>query len=73
MPDILIRSVPDEVVAVVEANAKRAGLSRAEYLRRMLGRELRGTGGDVTVDSLRRFGETFSDLDNPEVMRSAWS
>ena len=73
MPDILIRGVPDDVVAAVETNAKRAGLSRAEYLRRMLGREQRGAGGDVTVDSLQRFRETFSDLDDADMMHSAWS
>ena len=72
MPDILIRNVPDDVIAVVEANAKLAGLSRAEYLRRMLGREQRIAGNDVTVDSLRRFTEVFGDLDNAALMRSAW-
>ena len=73
MPDILIRNVPDDVIAVLEANAKRAGLSRAEYLRRMLGREHRIAGNDVTVDSLRGFAEVFSDLDNAAVMSPAWS
>ena len=73
MPDILIRNVPDHVIAVVEANAERAGLSRAEYLRRMLGREHRIAGNDVTVDSLRRFADVFSDLDDAALMRSAWS
>ena len=73
MPDILIRGVPEHVVAVLEANAKRAGLSRAEYLRRMLQREQLDAGSDVTVDSLWRFRETFSDLDDADVMRSAWS
>ena len=73
MPDILIRGVPEHVVAALEANAKRAGLSRAEYLRRMLQREQRDAGSDVTLDSLWRFSETFSDLDDADVMRSAWS
>ena len=36
MTDILIRNVPDEVVAVLDANAQRAGVTRAEYLRRVL-------------------------------------
>ena len=30
MTDILIRNVPDDIVAAIEANAKRAGLSRTE-------------------------------------------
>lgn len=73
MPDILIRGIPDHIVAGVEANARRAGLSRAEYLRRMLERDQRDTGSDVTVDSLWRFRETFRALDDADVMRSAWS
>ena len=39
MPDILIRDVPDDVVAAIDAKAQRAGLSRTEYLRRALSRE----------------------------------
>jgi hypothetical protein len=39
MPDILIRGVPDDVVAAIDAKAQRAGLSRTEYLRRTLSRE----------------------------------
>ncbi len=73
MTDILIRDVPDDVVAAIEANARQAGLSRAEYLRRTLERERTGPAGEVTVESLRRFKETFTDLADPEVMRSAWS
>ena len=72
LADILIRGVPDEVVAAVEANARRVGLSRAEYIRRILEREQRD-GGRVSVDSLRRFSQTFRDLDDNELMRSAWS
>lgn len=73
MPDILIRGIPDHVLAGIEANARRAGLSRAEYLRRMLERDQCDTGSEVTVDSLRRFRETFLALDDADVMRSAWS
>lgn len=72
MPDILIRGIPDHVLAGIEANARRAGLSRAEYLRRMLERDQCDTGTEVTVDSLRRFRETFLALDDADVMRSAW-
>ena len=74
LTDILIRSVPDDVVAAIEANAERAGLSRAEYLRRALERERTvHTAGGVTVESLRCFSETLADLDSPDVMRAAWS
>ena len=37
VPDILIRDLPDHVVAAIDANAQRLGLSRNEYLRRQLG------------------------------------
>ena len=72
MTDILIRNVPDDIVAAIEANAKRAGLSRTEYLRRALERECRRASSDVTVESLARFRETFADLDDTDVMKSAW-
>ncbi len=72
MTDLLIRGVPDQVVAAIEAKAKRLGLSRTEYLRRQMTRMATSSGGAVTVESLRRFGETFSDLGDVEVMRRAW-
>ena len=73
MTDILIRNVPDDLVAAIEANATRAGLSRAEYLRRALERERRVSADDATVESLARFCETFADLGDADVMRAAWS
>lgn len=73
MTDILIRNVPDDLVAAIEANANRVGLSRAEYLRRTLERERHSTGDVVTVESLARFSEAFADLDDADVMRAAWS
>ena len=72
MVDILVRDVPDDVVAAIEVNARAVGLSRVEYLRRLLERE-RITGGDVTVESLRRFGQTYCDLADGDVMQSAWT
>ena len=39
MSDILIRDVPDDVLAAIDAKAHSAGLSRTEYLRRTLARE----------------------------------
>lgn len=72
MTDILIRDVPDQVLRAIDAKAKRAGLSRAAYVRRALEREsLRG--GPVTVDQLERVARLASDLDNATVMSDAWS
>ncbi len=72
MPDILIRDVPDDVVAAIDAKAQRAGLSRTEYLRRALSRERTDDATDVTVADLTRFAETFADLADEEVMGRAW-
>lgn len=72
MPDILIRDVPEEVIAAVDANAQRRGLSRSEYLRRQLAQDATRSAEKVTVDDLRRFSAAFSDLRDPEIMARAW-
>jgi hypothetical protein len=70
--DVLIRDVPDHVVAAIEAKAKRLGLSRTEYLRRQMVRVATSGEEPVTVEALRRFGQTFADLGDPDLMRRAW-
>ena len=72
MTNILIREVPDDVVAAIDAKAQRAGLSRTEYLRRALARERTEQSGDVNAEDLRQFAESFSDLADPEIMGQAW-
>lgn len=72
MTDILIRDVPDDVVAAIDAGAQRLGLSRTEYLRRALTRERDRNVTVVTPAHLVAFGEAVSDLDDPDVMGSAW-
>ncbi|WP_306371151.1 CopG family transcriptional regulator [Nocardiopsis sp. CC223A] len=72
MADVLIRNVPDEVLALLDVEAKRQGLSRSEYLRRSLERAAHGSGVSVTVDDLSRFAEDFADLADPEIMEQAW-
>lgn len=72
MPDILIRDLPEHVVAAIDANAQRLGLSRNEYLRRQLGTESR-PHGTVTVADLKRSTEVFADINDPDVMSGAWS
>lgn len=72
MTDLLIRDVPDDVVAAIDSKARRLGLSRSEYLRRALVREQAMTGERVTVDDLTRFAERFADLADAGVMRAAW-
>jgi hypothetical protein len=72
MADILIRDVPDDVVAAIDAKAQRLGMSRSEYLRRALARESGGGAAPVTVEDLEWFAGTFADLADPEVMGDAW-
>ncbi len=71
--DILIRDIPDEVIAAIDARAKRVGLSRTEYLRRTLERERVGGSGPVTVDHLQRVASLAADLGDPDVMSGAWT
>lgn len=70
--DVLIRDVPEDVIAAVDTNADRLGLSRSEYLRRRLAQEASRSGEAVTAEDLHRFAQTFGDLDDPEVMARAW-
>ena len=72
MADVLIRDVPDQVVAAIDAAAKRLGLSRIEYLRRELGRHAGVPSRRVTPADLVGFSEVFADLEDPEVMDAAW-
>lgn len=72
MTDILIRDVPDDVLAAIDAKAHMAGLSRTEYLRRTLSRERNEALLDVTTDDLLAFADTFADLGDDTVMDAAW-
>jgi plasmid stability protein len=72
MGDMLIRDVPDDVVAVLEARARRLGLSRSEYVRRRLVQDAAVADSPVSAGDLARFAESFRDLANPDVMSQAW-
>ena len=71
--DILIRDVPDEVLAAIDAKAKQVGLSRTEYLRRALERERTQANGPVDLDQLANLAALTQDLDDDDVMGDAWS
>lgn len=73
MSDILIRNVPDDVIAAIDRQATRLGLSRAAYLRRTLARERHRSEEPVTSSSLERLATLTADLDDPDVMADAWS
>ena len=72
MPDVLIRDVPDDVIAALDAHAGRLGLSRSEYLRRRLAQDAATQSSPVSVQDLARFADVFGDLADPEVMSRAW-
>jgi hypothetical protein len=66
--DLLIRDVPDEVIAAVDAHAGRLGLSRCEYVRRRLAQDAAAQAAPVSEGDLARFG----DLADADVMSQAW-
>jgi Ribbon-helix-helix protein, copG family len=70
--DVLIRDVPDDVIAAVDAHAGRLGLSRSEYLRRRLAQDAATQAARVTDRDLARFAERFGDLAHSDVMSRAW-
>lgn len=72
MADVLIRDVPEEVLAGVDAHAARLGLSRAEYIRRRLASDAATANAKVSSQDLRKFADTFADLADQEVMDAAW-
>jgi hypothetical protein len=72
MTDMLIRDVPDDVIAALDAHAGRLGLSRSEYVRRRLAQDAATLESPVTVQDLERFADSFGDLADPDVMSQAW-
>ena len=74
MGDVLIRGLSDEAVARIDADAAARGISRQEYLRNRFEAEgtVRPVRQAMSVDDLRRAAAAAADLDDPEVMDSAW-
>lgn len=72
MSDVLIRDIPDDVLTVLDALAARLGISRAEYIRRLLARDASSARTSVSIDDLERFTHDFGDLDDAATMRGAW-
>jgi plasmid stability protein len=72
MTDMLIRDVPDDVIATLDARATRLGLSRSEYVRRRLAQDAAATASPVSTSDLARFASAFGDLADPDVMSGAW-
>lgn len=72
MADVLIRDIPEAVLARVDARAARLGLSRTEYIRRRLAADAAYVGTHVAPEDLRRFADRFADLADDAVMDEAW-
>ena len=65
-------SVPDLIIAALEAHARRLGLSRTEYVRRRLAQDAAVSESSVSTGDLARFAATFGDLADTDVMTQAW-
>jgi plasmid stability protein len=72
MTDILIRDLPADVVAEIDARAALIGLSRAEYVRRQLVSESHRTKRTVTAADLLASDTRIAGLLDDELMESAW-
>lgn len=72
MSDVLVRNLPESVVAALDARAARLGLSRSEYVRRRLTQDAHRSDDSVTVKDLALFAETFGDLADDDVTAQAW-
>lgn len=72
MSDVLIRDIPDDVLASLDAIAARLGLSRTEYIRRRLAQDAQTARVTVTAADLRRLRGAVTGLGDPELMRQAW-
>ena len=73
MADVLIRGLDEDVVAGLDAEARRADLSRNEYLKRYLAKEhRRPQRRTITAQDLERFSEVFADARDPEIMAAMW-
>lgn len=72
MADILIPDVPEDVIAAIDVKAQRLGISRADYLSRVLARERADQPVHVSVTDLVDLATAFADLSDTEAMNRAW-
>lgn len=72
MSDVLIRDVPDDVLAALDLLSTRLGLSRTEYIRRRLAQDAHTARITVATSDWRRFADTYRDLGDASVMNQAW-
>ncbi len=72
MSDVLIRDVPEDVLATLDQLAARLGVSRTEYIRRRLTQDAHAARITVAHADWHHFADTYSDLADAAVMDQAW-
>lgn len=72
MSDVLIRDVPDDVLAALDLLSTRLGLSRTEYIRRRLAQDAQSARITVSTSDWHRFADSYRDLGDTSVMDRAW-
>ena len=72
MPNVLIRDIPQEDLELLDEQARRAGLSRADFLRRQLQQQARRCARSVAVEELEVIAQMLQYLGDDDVMADAW-
>lgn len=72
MSNVLIRGIDDDELRNIDEQAKLRGLSRNEYLRRLV-TQPGAPRPKATRADWERFAELAQDLADEEVMKQAWS
>lgn len=74
MTDVLVRGVPEDDIARVDAEAARLGLSRNAYLQREIHRIARHrTVRDATPEDFARVKPALKNLTDDDTMTKAWA
>jgi plasmid stability protein len=71
--EVLVRDVPDDVLAAIDIRAGRLGMSRSDYLRRLISQWAARDDEPVTAEDLQQLPLALPDLGDPEIMSEAWS
>jgi hypothetical protein len=71
MVDVLVRNIPDPIVSAIDAQAEQAGVSRVEFLRRVITEQARRHHNLGPID-WSWFAEATTDLADPDLRRQAW-
>ena len=72
MSDVLIRDVPDDVLAALDLLSTRLGLSRTEYIRQRLAQDAQSARITVSTSDWHRFADSYRNLGDTSVMDRAW-